>query len=129
MPESEIDLGLTSRGQRLGAFRRNEQRTSAPHRRPHPPRRHRPLQSQQSTKLHDRRASGQGFAREQPLARTRGFNAARIAFTTCAGAGLGTMRKVNFVTVLIDEASQITEPCAHIPLVKECQRVVLVGNQ
>ena len=56
-------------------------------------------------------------------------NAARIVFTTCAGAGLGTLRKVDFDTVLIDEASQITEPCALIPLVKGCQRAVLVGDQ
>lgn len=55
-------------------------------------------------------------------------NAARIVFTTCAGAGLGTLRKVNFDTVLIDEASQITEPCALIPLVKGSERVVLVGD-
>ncbi|KAF8555926.1 RdRP-domain-containing protein [Imleria badia] len=55
-------------------------------------------------------------------------NAARLVFTTCAGAGLGTLRKVDFDTVLIDEASQITEPCALIPLVKGCQRAVLVGD-
>ncbi|KAL4068636.1 RNA dependent RNA polymerase-domain-containing protein [Scleroderma yunnanense] len=55
-------------------------------------------------------------------------NDARIVFTTCAGAGLGTLRKVNFDTVLIDEASQITEPCALIPLVKGSKRVVLVGD-
>jgi superfamily I DNA and/or RNA helicase len=55
--------------------------------------------------------------------------AARIVYTTCAGAGLGTLRKVKFDTVLIDEASQITEPCSLIPLVKGCQRVVLVGDQ
>ncbi|KAF9237759.1 RNA dependent RNA polymerase-domain-containing protein [Melanogaster broomeanus] len=55
-------------------------------------------------------------------------NAARIVYTTCAGAGLGTLRKVEFDTVLIDEASQITEPCSLIPLVKGCQRAVLVGD-
>ncbi|KIJ58833.1 hypothetical protein HYDPIDRAFT_101927 [Hydnomerulius pinastri MD-312] len=55
-------------------------------------------------------------------------NDARIVFTTCAGAGLGTLRKINFDTVLIDEASQITEPCALIPLVKGCERAVLVGD-
>ena len=54
---------------------------------------------------------------------------ARIAFTTCAGAGLGLMRKSNFDLVLIDEASQITEPVALIPLVKGCRRAILVGDQ
>jgi superfamily I DNA and/or RNA helicase len=54
---------------------------------------------------------------------------ATIVFTTCAGAGLGVLRKVDFDVVIIDEASQITEPCALIPLVKGCQRAVLVGDQ
>lgn len=54
---------------------------------------------------------------------------ARLIFTTCAGAGLGIMRKLDFPIVLIDEASQITEPTALISLVKGCQRAVLVGDQ
>jgi superfamily I DNA and/or RNA helicase len=55
--------------------------------------------------------------------------AAKIGFTTCAGAGLGLMRKSNFDICLIDEASQITEPIALIPLVKGCHRAILVGDQ
>ena len=54
---------------------------------------------------------------------------ARIIFTTCTGAGLGILRKIPFEQVLIDEASQITETCALIPLVKRCQQAVLVGDQ
>ncbi|KAH9941433.1 RNA dependent RNA polymerase-domain-containing protein [Amylocystis lapponica] len=42
---------------------------------------------------------------------------ARIVFTTCSGAGLDSCA-----------ASQITEPCALIPLVKGCRRAVLVGD-
>lgn len=53
----------------------------------------------------------------------------KIVFTTCAGAGLGILRKVNFDIVIIDEASQITEGCALIPLVKGCKKGVLVGDQ
>ena len=55
--------------------------------------------------------------------------AAKIVFTTCAGAGLGILRKVDFENVIIDEASQITEACALIPLVKGCRKGVLVGDQ
>ncbi|KAI0333202.1 RdRP-domain-containing protein [Cubamyces sp. BRFM 1775] len=54
--------------------------------------------------------------------------ASRIVFTTCSGAGLGILRNIDFDTVLVDEASQITEPCALIPLVKGCKRAVLVGD-
>lgn len=45
------------------------------------------------------------------------------------GAGLGTLRKVDYDIAIIDEASQITEPVALIPLVKGIQRAVLVGDQ
>ncbi len=54
---------------------------------------------------------------------------ASIVFTTCASAGLGALRGMDFDIALIDEASQITEPVALIPLVKGCQRAVLVGDQ
>ena len=53
----------------------------------------------------------------------------KIVFTTCAGAGLGILRKFDFEMVIIDEASQITEACALIPLVKGCRKAVLVGDQ
>lgn len=52
-----------------------------------------------------------------------------IVFTTCTGAGLGVLRQEKFQIVLIDEASQITEPGALIPLVKGCRKAVMVGDQ
>ncbi|CAE6466866.1 unnamed protein product [Rhizoctonia solani] len=51
-----------------------------------------------------------------------------IVFTTCAGAGLGVLRRFKFQIVLVDEASQITEAVALIPIVKGCQKAVLVGD-
>ena len=39
------------------------------------------------------------------------------------------MRKVDFDIAIIDEASQITEPCALIPLVKGIKRGIMVGDQ
>ncbi|KAJ6607939.1 RNA-directed RNA polymerase [Mycena sp. CBHHK59/15] len=56
------------------------------------------------------------------------LKAAIIVFTTCAGAGLGILRKADFEIALIDEASQITEPCALIPLVKGTRQAILVGD-
>ncbi|RAQ99038.1 RNA-directed RNA polymerase like protein [Stemphylium lycopersici] len=53
---------------------------------------------------------------------------ARIIFTTCSGAGLGLLRNENFDVVVIDEASQLTEPATLIPLVKGCSREILVGD-
>ena len=54
---------------------------------------------------------------------------ARIVFTTCTGASLGILRKSEFDIVLIDEASQISEPAALIPLVKGSTTAVMVGDQ
>ena len=45
------------------------------------------------------------------------------------GAGLRTFRKVGFDIAVFDEASQITEPCALIPLVKRMKRAMMVGDQ
>jgi superfamily I DNA and/or RNA helicase len=53
---------------------------------------------------------------------------ARLIFSTCAGAGLGLLRKENFDVVLVDEASQQTEPQTLIPLVKSISRAILVGD-
>ncbi|KAF8631095.1 hypothetical protein AX17_005140 [Amanita inopinata Kibby_2008] len=54
--------------------------------------------------------------------------AAVIVFTTCAGAGLGILRDVDFDIAIIDEASQVTEPGALVPLVKGIKKGVLVGD-
>jgi regulator of nonsense transcripts 1 len=67
----------------------------------------------------------------------------RIIFTTCIGAGLGLLRskfddlgdgtrdlgKMNlFDIVIVDEASQQTEPESLVPLVKGCEKAILVGD-
>ena len=52
----------------------------------------------------------------------------RLIFTTCIGAGLGLLRKELFDTVVIDEASQQTEPQSLVPLVKGCSKAILVGD-
>jgi superfamily I DNA and/or RNA helicase len=52
----------------------------------------------------------------------------RLIFTTCIGAGLGLLRSELFDTVIIDEASQQTEPASLVPLVKGCRKAVLVGD-
>jgi superfamily I DNA and/or RNA helicase len=53
---------------------------------------------------------------------------ARLIFTTCAGAALGLLRTEIFDVVIIDEASQQTEPATLVPLVKGCSRALLVGD-
>lgn len=53
---------------------------------------------------------------------------AKLVFSTCAGAGLGALRKIHFRDVIIDEASQITEADALVPLVKGSTRAILIGD-
>lgn len=68
----------------------------------------------------------EGFAgRSQAQKRVR---ESKLIFTTCAGAGLGLLRSETLSIVIVDEASQITEPGTLIPLTKGCQRAVLVGD-
>jgi len=52
----------------------------------------------------------------------------RLIFTTCIGSGLGLLRSESFDTVIIDEASQQTEPASLVPLVKGCKKAILVGD-
>lgn len=49
-------------------------------------------------------------------------------FTTCSGAGIGLLRSEQFDIVIVDEASQQTEPSSLIPLVKGCSHAILVGD-
>lgn len=51
-----------------------------------------------------------------------------IVFTTCIGSGIGLLRSETFDTVIVDEASQQTEPSSLVPLVKGCSRAILVGD-
>jgi superfamily I DNA and/or RNA helicase len=54
--------------------------------------------------------------------------AARLIFTTCIGAGLGLLRSETFDVVIIDKASQQTEPESLIPLTKGCRRAIFIGD-
>lgn len=53
---------------------------------------------------------------------------ARLVFTTCIGASLGLLRGQVFEIVIIDEASQQTEPASLVPLTKGCRKAILVGD-
>src|SRR5690606_10592457 len=44
--------------------------------------------------------------------------ASRIIFTTCIGSGLGLLANETFDIVIVDEASQQTEPSSLVPMVK-----------
>lgn len=56
------------------------------------------------------------------------ITSSRLIFSTCIGSNLGLLRNQSFQIVIIDEASQQTEAMSMVPLVKGCERVVLVGD-
>lgn len=53
---------------------------------------------------------------------------AEIVFTTCIGSAIGLLRTQEFQIVIVDEASQQTEPASLVPLVKGCSKAILVGD-
>ncbi len=55
--------------------------------------------------------------------------AADVICTTCSGAGDNRLHKLRFRQVVIDEATQATEPESLIPIVLGCKQLVLVGDQ
>ena len=63
----------------------------------------------------------------QKVARKR-IQGSRLVFTTCIGAALGLLRNEEFSIVIIDEASQQSEPITLVPLVKGCSKAILVGD-
>jgi regulator of nonsense transcripts 1 len=53
---------------------------------------------------------------------------ADVVCTTCVGAGDPRLKGFVFKSVLIDEATQATEPECLIPIVRSAKQVVLVGD-
>ena len=56
------------------------------------------------------------------------LNAAEVIATTCIGAGDSVLKGLVFPFVLIDEATQATEPVSLVPLVHKCEQLVLIGD-
>ena len=91
-------------------------------------------------KLHDLKGKDKGLAhrdinknyrevRELELKITDEIlNNAQVLCTTNIGAGHFSLSKRKFSIVLIDEATQATEPSALVPIVKGARQLILVGD-
>lgn len=53
---------------------------------------------------------------------------ARVVCTTCISAGSKILENTHFPRVLVDEASQATEPAILVPICNGCKILVLVGD-
>ena len=56
------------------------------------------------------------------------LSSCQILCTTCISAGSSLLEGLVFKRVLIDEASQATEPAILVPLSHGCEKLVLVGK-
>ena len=53
---------------------------------------------------------------------------AQIVCCTCIGSGADILDNMSFERVLVDEATQATEPAVLVPLMRSCRQLVLVGD-
>lgn len=59
---------------------------------------------------------------------TKIVRSCQVITTTCTGAGDLSLKGLSFPYVIIDEATQVTEPNSLIPLMKNCQQLILIGD-
>jgi regulator of nonsense transcripts 1 len=73
-------------------------------------------------------ADGKKYRVLTHLAEKEILKSADVILCTCAGAGDHRLQRMTFRTVLIDEATQASEPESMIPLVHGCHQLILVGD-
>jgi len=61
-------------------------------------------------------------------AQLRAVRYAQAVCATCSGSGSDFLDRISFSAVMLDEASQVTEPMSLVPLANGCQQLVLVGD-
>ncbi len=60
--------------------------------------------------------------------RMKALKKAQIVCCTCIGSGGDILDSMTFDRVLVDEATQATEPAVLVPLMRGCRQLVLVGD-
>ena len=68
------------------------------------------------------------FRRLTRVEEMRTLNKCDVVCCTCVGAGDRRLSKLKFMSVLIDESTQASEPEVLIPIVKGAKQVILVGD-
>jgi len=58
----------------------------------------------------------------------RMLNEAQVVCATCVGSTSEYLKGMSFTRVIIDEATQATEMSSLIPLIRNCQQLVLIGD-
>lgn len=60
--------------------------------------------------------------------RLKQLKSAQVICCTCIGAGGDVLDAMTFERILVDEATQATEPAVLVPLMRGCRQLVLVGD-
>ena len=58
----------------------------------------------------------------------RNIQEAQVICATCVGSKSDCLKNLRFPRVIIDEATQATETACLIPLIRDCQQLVLIGD-
>jgi hypothetical protein len=75
--------------------------------------------------------AGGGADRKQVehAARMRALRQAEVVCATCVGVGSAMLAMTSFAAILVDEATQATEPATLVAIASGCRQLVLVGDQ
>jgi hypothetical protein len=60
--------------------------------------------------------------------RMKQLKIAQVICCTCIGSGGDILDAITFDRILVDEATQATEPAVLVPLMRGCRQLVLVGD-
>jgi len=71
---------------------------------------------------------GGASAAQQFKEKMRNIKQAQVVCCTCIGSGGEILEGLNLERVLVDEATQATEPATLVPLTRGCRQLVLVGD-
>eukprot|EP00890_Picochlorum_soloecismus_P003014 jgi/Picsp_1/3713/NSC_06549-R1_regulator of nonsense transcripts 1 len=95
-----------------------------------------PLVAKFQQLYHERKYSGRlqrsaerKFRENRKVLEQMVLSSADVICCTCVSAGDIRLRNLKFKTVLIDEATQSSESETLIPIVKGCEKLILVGDQ
>jgi len=71
---------------------------------------------------------GQGYGSSAFKEKMKVLKNAQVVCCTCIGSGADILDNMTFERVLVDEATQATEPAVLVPLARMCRQLVLVGD-
>jgi len=74
------------------------------------------------------RGSGGGMSASAFKEKMKTLKNAQVICCTCIGSGSDIVDNLTFDRVLVDEATQATEPAVLVPLTRGCRQLVLVGD-